>query len=1068
MQDNLLSGTIPNEVGKLIYMTALNVSGNGLFGTIPLSFNNLSQIGVLDLSNNAFTGPLQGRLNNSLLLSTLFVNNNYFTGPLVGLIHPNASALSIVDVSANLFSGSIPIDIIARNSITIFASVRNCLTGSLSSELCNAKELRTLALDGLHASSACTKDIYGRLTTSSPAPFVSQSSYVLSSTAIFGTIPVCIFRLPKLRLLHLSGNGLKDSFDALVASSNGSTTGCGLSTTLTDLSLSHNALFGSIPTCLQVRQWMNFDLSFNSLSGLLSDDLDQNLTGLLTVDSNNSAIMLSVNRLSGSIPVSIREVPTVSVLRGNIFSCSLNSLFSNYRNDLPQFDPDHESYSCGSNAIDGALIVFLCLTLISVGGFMLWKWSDSRGIWSAVLYPAATTSDILTQDPSIRRFLTLDRDLQRLVVALTAILLVVFMPCYITLSLLFSQLTEQYTYLLGCMYLTGATPAIVIFVLATILFVALKLNLYRYFSSSTLSSSAIATVSTTESPDQLNQSMGLITRRTEVNAWNWWIPASWSDLRVLSSLLFAWMTCWFLPVFCLGFASCLFTLIVNMGFVYAKSLHYSSHLISPTISFAVSVFKVVWNSQITLHYLPVTLHWLKGLTMHHMDIALDRCMQLNSNRMKFHDWKLSDDWFNRRILSILLFISVFSTVFAPYISSFFVNPNCFYYTVSTIPSVLATYSYERCLKYGETVNMGPSCIQFETEHKGTEYVPPFVYSYQCSSSLLDAFISVYIYRYIISGLIIPVAKAILTKIYRHVWMKCECQTKPSSSNWALGPFIDKRILYVLRLLLPQTSKIVVEYDCATSYNERGIDSNVKVAIELIPLSSLPPFREATVESVSVVDDVQSSQFVAGNPLHSTADNLFTKEVAKPLPLSQVSSAVAVVLDSRDRSKECSRLFSRETYILQLVGDFAVLLTFGLAFPPLAIVVGLSMFVHNAQLRWTLKSLLTRSIDASARALPESCTDTQRRDARTPEDVSRAELLIAFPTFCANECNYAMKYAHMVSPYLCALMMFFLSFSLFDTMADGDEDFAGIAILAVTVSTPLLAHLVQAFASHSNT
>eukprot|EP01034_Spumella_vulgaris_P046051 gene46051-57412_t len=46
-----------------------------------------------------------------------------------------------------------------------------------------------------------------------------------------------------------------------------------VSATLTDLSLSHNQLTGTIPLQIQSHPWSSLDLSFNKLTGVLSDGM---------------------------------------------------------------------------------------------------------------------------------------------------------------------------------------------------------------------------------------------------------------------------------------------------------------------------------------------------------------------------------------------------------------------------------------------------------------------------------------------------------------------------------------------------------------------------------------------------------------------------------------------------------------------------------------------------------------------------------------------------------------------------------------------------------------------------
>src|ERR1700739_680681 len=102
-----------------------------------------------------------------------------------------------------------------------FAAVSNCFTGSIPLEICDAKHLLTLSLDGLRSASSCQNRFF-------PSSW-GINSYWLDG-AIEGGIPSCLFELPNLGILHLSGNGFSGSFPSIDFAD----------TNLTDLSLSNN------------------------------------------------------------------------------------------------------------------------------------------------------------------------------------------------------------------------------------------------------------------------------------------------------------------------------------------------------------------------------------------------------------------------------------------------------------------------------------------------------------------------------------------------------------------------------------------------------------------------------------------------------------------------------------------------------------------------------------------------------------------------------------------------------------------------------------------------------------
>ena len=152
-------------------------------------------------------------------------------------------------------------------------------------------------------------------------------------------IPSCLYALPQLSVLHLSGNALTGTIPADVV----------LGPNLKDLTLSYNRLHGTIPEVIQRRNWTTLDLSFNSFSGTLS-------TSIPTVTEAGSKLSVNINRLSGNIPDSLLHRADVAVVEGNIFQCNFDG------NKLPSSDAKSSSYNCGSDAFYLALLCLLWFT----------------------------------------------------------------------------------------------------------------------------------------------------------------------------------------------------------------------------------------------------------------------------------------------------------------------------------------------------------------------------------------------------------------------------------------------------------------------------------------------------------------------------------------------------------------------------------------------------------------------------------------------------------------------------------------------------------------------------------
>ncbi|PPD84406.1 hypothetical protein GOBAR_DD18646 [Gossypium barbadense] len=77
---NLLSGTIPKEVGSMSNLFILNLGHNNLSGAIPQEIGNLKGLGILDLSYNRLEGSIPQSMTGISMLSEINLSNNLLSG----------------------------------------------------------------------------------------------------------------------------------------------------------------------------------------------------------------------------------------------------------------------------------------------------------------------------------------------------------------------------------------------------------------------------------------------------------------------------------------------------------------------------------------------------------------------------------------------------------------------------------------------------------------------------------------------------------------------------------------------------------------------------------------------------------------------------------------------------------------------------------------------------------------------------------------------------------------------------------------------------------------------------
>lgn len=77
---NMLSGTIPKEIGEMYYLYILHLGHNNISGNIPQELGKMKNLNILDLSNNRLQGQIPQALAGLSLLTEIDFSNNYLSG----------------------------------------------------------------------------------------------------------------------------------------------------------------------------------------------------------------------------------------------------------------------------------------------------------------------------------------------------------------------------------------------------------------------------------------------------------------------------------------------------------------------------------------------------------------------------------------------------------------------------------------------------------------------------------------------------------------------------------------------------------------------------------------------------------------------------------------------------------------------------------------------------------------------------------------------------------------------------------------------------------------------------
>jgi Leucine-rich repeat (LRR) protein len=798
LADNYLTGTVSTNISSLTTLNEWNVSLNYLTGTIPAEIGVLINVAVMDFSNNQFTGKFPATVQSAQLLEELSVQNNQLSGSLNAFlggedkaVKTNFEKLRNINLSGNRFTGTLPVNFFANaTSLQSFVATSNCLSGSIPEEICFASFLISLSLDGLSTAENCR------------VPLFSAVSSLFDGFAVRhfmqGTIPPCLYEMPSLQLLHLSGNGITGTISSNTR----------IADTLTDLSLSHNLITGTIPMNIQNKYWENLDLSYNKLTGTLSSQF----VGVFN-PSESQELYLEINRLSGEIPSAFQNITNLAVLNGNIFSCSWNG------ENLPKHDSDYADYSCGSNNVNYVLfgwvwtlflfpVVFLTLVRCFAKKSLTLMISKEKDIEKSggvdgqrstdldvAAESTANTGSKCPSSPSMRwlaRFtgfpfltnlyqqaqvwksellrqnrnfpettLNLVRlslyiaELRRSAFLVTAYCVCILLPLYCVLKKFEASYSVEYAWYAAGVLLSGEMAAVLLF-LALFGFLLLIYYLLGGERMSKKINDNVPKSDVGESKLPINDSNKLEIEINEVKKENGLETLAATGVRKATKDSFIvnvnYIIIFILDLVIMG--------IVDFSYVYIV-INYNSTIVT-SAAFSLAVFRLITNNLLLWKAIPATISTLTFLMPSWKELPFYQQKYPRNNNNSNTKNVLS--YYTYWDISFLDNLNLFNNIIIPVLATMFILPDCFYNALFAAQEVSSYYPYQQCDQYILEANIGRDC---HPETQTLSYSPPYIYSYQCSSKVIINYASVYILMFILASFV-PLMKLGLKLYYDKV------------------------------------------------------------------------------------------------------------------------------------------------------------------------------------------------------------------------------------------------------------------------------------------------------------
>ena len=200
LDNNLLSGYIPDTLGNLRNLSILSLSKNKLSGEIPQSIGKLEQLTNLYFEENDLTGLIPSSLHGCKHLTKLNLSSNNLYGRIPPELFSIYTLSEGLDLSYNQLTEDIPAEIGRLINLNSLRLSNNKLSGEIPSTLGEC-----VLLDSLHLEK-------NFLQGSIPDSFINLRGIAemdLSQNNLSGRIPEFFQSLSSLQFLNLSFNDLE-------------------------------------------------------------------------------------------------------------------------------------------------------------------------------------------------------------------------------------------------------------------------------------------------------------------------------------------------------------------------------------------------------------------------------------------------------------------------------------------------------------------------------------------------------------------------------------------------------------------------------------------------------------------------------------------------------------------------------------------------------------------------------------------------------------------------------------------------------------------------------------------
>ena len=780
LYNNLLTGSIPSSIGNCTLLFQLVLYNNNLKGTIPIELSSLIRLGILELYNNALSGSVPLEFGNMSNLLYLYLDNNYLSGKLEN-IQINSSIISL-NLGYNKFTGSLPFQLLSKIANSVYFQSNN-FDGTLSSVITSYTFLTSLDVSNNKLSGSFDFSIQemkvlkslilsenyflGKLNTL--FTYVQSSNYSVnlvtvdvSDNGFSGTLPMELFNSTSLNVFVAAKNCFTGSISASICSAlslnvldlSGLSAGSACSRAFTYGILDFytaRSVSGGIPSCIY--HLPNMTAIFLAGNGIESSLVD------LPLDSKLTNLSLSYNRLHGTIPLSIQESSAFEYLDLSFNFLSGTVEYMNYLN-----------FGLNSNYSYSALVVGECNLYLQrnrLSGLLptYFKYAESINVLSGNIFSCKYKSSLPYQDPGFNNYICGSNTLNNYVYTMLSIVLILIMVLGL---LIYGTVRTHYSLNAEVMVLVTTAVRYLLWGLDSatshvgVQQLALTLSLFRQYCAFITFLIVIIFL-------PLFVILKYSGFASYTHEYGWIVSMGYlSNFPPAVSITILWII-----------SLCLILLYHKKLFnAYAAARYQQTVMLLPSttvdhygivtttdLKYKLLIFGslfIIFNLVVVFvangAYVVVLLYYSESLQI--LSTILLVLFKISWNMavifpiLELLQYKLHT----------IAVVIIFNNVVIPIFVTMVVDINCFKTlfiaeTPFTSSYTVSKYECEHRV-YNSTV-----CPLHPTLYSSVTFTPPFIYSAQCSSSILANYVPIYVLLFGITGLFIPSVQLILMRYF---------------------------------------------------------------------------------------------------------------------------------------------------------------------------------------------------------------------------------------------------------------------------------------------------------------